>query len=376
MRKMNTFSMKIGAIILLFSMIITVAFSAMLSVFSNGFREPGVTAIGTVVVPAQQQSIYTLTLSAEDAEQLFVQGTYSLNPESLVPIETYNNSYLEYLMTRIMPYAFCFCLLIFALSLGLWAVLKRVQAKNDMLVVNQLRNIEDIDAFSAEDPALLQAYESIKQKFDDNLRDYQRLNSYLSHEQKNAIAILRTRLELAEQQEYLPELDAISESIDDVLTLSETRDVATKAPVDVALVCATVCDSYKTMQDTITFIFDEDADTEIIAKERWIYRAVANLVANAVKYGEGKPIEVKVENKKHSVIVSVKDHGIGISPEAQEKIFNHRYRINELNKDGYGIGLSLVSHVCDLCGGFATVESELGEGSTFYLSFPQKAYQS
>lgn len=126
----------------------------------------------------------------------------------------------------------------------------------------------------------------------------------------------------------------------------------------------------------ITFIFDEDADTEIIAKERWIYRAVANLVSNAVKYGEGKPIEVKVENKKHSVIVSVKDNGIGISPEAQEKIFNHRYRINELNKDGYGIGLSLVSHVCDLCGGFAAVESELGVGSVFYLSFPQKSRQS
>lgn len=365
--------MKIGAIIFLFSMIITVAFATMLSVFSGGFTEPSVTAIGTVTVPAQRQNIYALTLSEEDARQLFVQGTYSVNPESLVPIEAYNQSYLEYLMTQIMPYALCFCVLLFALSLGLWAVLKRVQAKNDMLVVNQLRNIEDIDAFSADDPALLQAYERIKRKFDDNMRDYQRLNSYLSHEQKNAIAILRTRLELAGQQEYLPGLDAISESIDDVLTLSETRDSAAKAPVDVALVCAAVCDSYKTMQDTITFIFDEDADTEIIAKERWVYRAIANLVSNAVKYGEGKPIEVKVENKKHSVIISVKDHGIGISSEAQEKIFNHRYRINELNKDGYGIGLSLVSHVCDLCGGFATVESELDAGSTFYLSFPQKA---
>lgn len=372
MRKMKTSAMKIGAIIFLFSLIITGAFAAMLSVFSGGFTELSVTAIGTVTVPAQRQNIYTLTLSEEDAQQLFVHGTYSLNPESLVPIDSYNQSYLEYLMTRIMPYALCFCAGLFALSLGLWAVLKRVQAKSDMLVVNQLRNIEDMDSFSADDPALLQAYESIKQKFEDNLRDYQRLNSYLSHEQKNAIAILRTRLELAGHQEYLSGLDAISESIDDVLTLSETRDTAAKAPVDVALVCAAVCDSYKAMQDTISFTFDEDADTQIIAKERWIYRAVANLVSNAVKYGEGKSIEVKVESKKGSVIVTVKDQGVGISPEDQEKIFSHRYRINELNKDGYGIGLSLVSHVCDLCGGFATVESKLGAGSTFYLSFPQK----
>lgn len=187
MRKINTFSMKIGSIILLFSLIITVAFAAMLSVFSGGLTQPGVSPIGTVTATAQNQNIYTLTLSIEDAEQLFVRGTYSLNPESLVPIDTYNQNYMEYLMLQIIPYALCFCFLLFALSLGLWAVLKRVKAKNDMLVVNQLRNIEDIDSFSADDPALLQAYERIKQKFDDNLRDYQRLNSYLFHEQKTPL---------------------------------------------------------------------------------------------------------------------------------------------------------------------------------------------
>ena len=74
--------------------------------------------------------------------------------------------------------------------------------------------------------------------------------------------------------------------------------------------------------------------------------------------------------KHKSVIIIVKDHGIGISEEKQNQIFNHNYRINELNKDGYGIGLSLVSHVCDLCQGFVTVESKMQEGTTFYLSFP------
>ena len=143
------------------------------------------------------------------------------------------------------------------------------------------------------------------------------------------------------------------------------------ATVDVALVCAEVCDSYCKLSRQITFHFDENENTEIIAKERWIYRSIANLLSNAVKYGQNKPIEVSVKSKNNSVIIIVKDHGIGMSEDAQEKIFNNRYRVNELNKDGYGIGLSLVSHVCDLCGGFATVDSELGKGSTFYISFPQ-----
>ena len=93
-----------------------------------------------------------------------------------------------------------------------------------------------------------------------------------------------------------------------------------------------------------------------------------------MKYGEDKPIFLSVKAKNGSVIVMVKDNGIGIREDKQEMIFGNRYRINELNRDGYGIGLSLVSHVCDLCGGFITVDSEPGKGSVFYLSFPQKPF--
>lgn len=108
----------------------------------------------------------------------------------------------------------------------------------------------------------------------------------------------------------------------------------------------------------------------IMAKERWIKRAVSNLLDNAIKYGDGKLVEVVVKRKHHSIIITVSDHGIGISEKKQAEIFNHQYRVNELNKDGYGIGLSLVSHVCELCNGFVIVDSEEGKGSTFYLSFP------
>jgi signal transduction histidine kinase len=139
----------------------------------------------------------------------------------------------------------------------------------------------------------------------------------------------------------------------------------------VSLICALVCDTYKKIYENIYFEFDDDGNTTILAKERWIYRAISNLVDNAVKYGEGKPIYISIKNKNNSVIVTVKDNGIGIDRNSIGKIFDNKYRINELNKDGYGIGLSLVSHVCDLCEGFVMVESELNEGSCFYLSFSE-----
>ncbi len=106
------------------------------------------------------------------------------------------------------------------------------------------------------------------------------------------------------------------------------------------------------------FAFTEDQPTLIHGRDRWIYRAVFNLVDNAIKYGEGKLVTVTISNQKGSVIVEVKDHGIGIPQKKQASIFSHQYRVHGLKQDGYGIGLSVVSHVCDLCRGFVYLESE------------------
>jgi len=256
-------------------------------------------------------------------------------------------------------------------SILLWIILNKIHDKEIENIVNKLNNIDDDF-----DPALISrsfgiAYENIKDKFNQTLDEYKRLNSYLSHEQKNAIAILRTNLEIDNNQEYLKFIDNISDSIDDVLTLSDVKIDKGLAEVDVSLICASICDGYRKTYKNIEFDFDDESNTIILAKERWIYRAISNLVDNAVKYGEGKPIKVSVENKKNTVVITVEDHGIGMDKNSIGKIFNNKYRINELNKDGYGIGLSLVSHVCDLCDGFVIVDSEINKGSCFYLAFSE-----
>lgn len=256
-------------------------------------------------------------------------------------------------------------------SILLWISLNKIHDKEIENIVNKLNTPEDDF-----DPALISrsfgiAYENIKDKFNQTLDEYKRLNSYLSHEQKNAIAILRTNLEIDNNQEYLKFIDNISDSIDDVLTLSDVKVDKGMTEVDVSLICASICDGYRKTYKNIQFDFDDESNTIILAKERWIYRAISNLVDNAVKYGEEKPIEVSVKNKNNTVIITVKDQGIGMDKNSIEKIFNNKYRINELNKDGYGIGLSLVSHVCDLCDGFVIVDSEINKGSCFYLSFSE-----
>ena len=272
-------------------------------------------------------------------------------------------------MLRFVPTVIFFFIVVISLSFMLWYVLKQITLKQSMDIAQKIQGFELADGVAFEDTLLNEAYQKMRSKFKENIEDYKRLNSYLSHEQKNEIAILRTSLEQLENQTLVYKLDQMSESIDDILTLTETTSIALCSEVDVVLVCAEVSDKYRAIYPKLFFEFDAE-ECLIFARERWIYRCISNLIDNAIKYGRDKNIYVTVRRQYQSVIITVEDEGIGIPVEKQREIFNNRYRINELNKNGYGIGLSLVNHVCDLCQGVVVVESEVNKGTVFYLSFP------
>jgi signal transduction histidine kinase len=299
-------------------------------------------------------------------ETLEVAGEKMVSAKTLDDI--YMTSFLKYLPLIILIVSSALLLL----TITLWLVLRRIYTKQMIRIIDDLQFLEKFNEKKVEDKHVAQAFKQLKDKFDGNLDDYKRLSSYLTHEQKNAIAILRANLELEENESSnLHILDRLTDSIDDILTLSNNVEELPTEQVDVSLICAEVCDTYQKSYPDLSFTFDEVDTPFILGKNRWIYRAISNLVDNAIKYGEGKPIDVAVSCQKGSVVVKIKDRGKGIDPKRQTTVFNHRYRINALKLDGYGIGLSVVSHVCDLCQGFVYVDSKANEGSTFYLSFPQ-----
>lgn len=198
---------------------------------------------------------------------------------------------------------------------------------------------------------------------------FRRLHGYLSHEQKNTLAIIRSRMEIAKDYETLAYIDKISNAMDDVLTLSDNIISEDLEVVDVTILVAEVCDDYQPLAK-IEYLFD-DTPNQIHSKYQWIYRAISNLLDNAIKFSNGENIRVSVETKNNTVIISVSDQGIGIPVAEMEKIFQHEYRVDSLKSDGYGIGLSLVNRVCDLSSGVVWVDSEEGIGTTFYLCFPE-----
>jgi two-component system phosphate regulon sensor histidine kinase PhoR len=112
----------------------------------------------------------------------------------------------------------------------------------------------------------------------------------------------------------------------------------------------------------------------IRADEEAISEALLNILDNAVKYSAAeKSVSVVTGATNESVYIEVVDHGIGISPEEQSKIFEKFYRTSygrAHQARGSGLGLTLVRHIMNAHGGTVSVISQLGSGSAFRLSFP------
>ncbi len=106
-----------------------------------------------------------------------------------------------------------------------------------------------------------------------------------------------------------------------------------------------------------------------------IHQIVSNLLSNAFKYtpdGGHITVEVYEDREKNEAIIVVQDTGIGIPPENLPYIFDryHRVRYPGWNAQGTGLGLMIVKELVKAHGGRVWVESELGKGSTFYVTLP------
>ena len=108
--------------------------------------------------------------------------------------------------------------------------------------------------------------------------------------------------------------------------------------------------------------------------EAYLLGVLLNLLDNALKYSKDAPnIMIRTQNIRGQLICSIKDHGMGMSKEAQRSIFQKFYRVasgNVHNIKGFGLGLAYVKEIITLHHGSIEVESELKKGTNFTVKFP------
>jgi light-regulated signal transduction histidine kinase (bacteriophytochrome) len=129
----------------------------------------------------------------------------------------------------------------------------------------------------------------------------------------------------------------------------------------------------KVQIDENNAIITDDPLPTVNRNNKLLVQLFQNLIGNAIKYrSHDKPqIHISSKEEKNQYIFSVKDNGIGIDSEHQNRIFTIFQRLHRNDEyEGTGIGLVIAQKIIQELGGAIWVESELGKGSTFYFTIP------
>jgi signal transduction histidine kinase len=103
-----------------------------------------------------------------------------------------------------------------------------------------------------------------------------------------------------------------------------------------------------------------------------VEQIVDNLLSNALKFGVGQPVTLRLQSDERSARLEVQDRGVGMTPDQQAHIFARFEQVVSQHQcgSGFGIGLWVVNQLVGAMGGGITVSSRLGEGSTFTVTLP------
>jgi len=172
--------------------------------------------------------------------------------------------------------------------------------------------------------------------------------------------------------------EALQELIDDLLDLAKIESGRS----EVLCTRFTVADLFGALRgmlrplrvhEGISLAFDEPEDLpELYTDERKLSQILRNLVSNALKFTPQGEVRVSAAwGPRDSVVFSVRDTGVGIAPEDQERIFEEFVQVEGPHQQGVkgtGLGLPLSRRLAELLGGSLTVESQPGQGSTFHAA--------
>jgi len=212
-----------------------------------------------------------------------------------------------------------------------------------------------------------------------------------SHELRTPIAIAQTNIDVLEMEnkptikDYKRLVDVLKLSIDRMSKLSDKLQVLSRNKKETAEWSSV---DIKTILDEIITEFSTSAEShdvelqysrtqqELLVKGDpfTLKQAISNVVDNAIRYNRPKgKVNVSTKVMDNWLVIQIKDSGIGISEEDQQRIFDRFYRVEKSRsraQGGSGLGLAMVKKIIERHDGKITVDSLPGEGSTFEIFLP------
>lgn len=178
---------------------------------------------------------------------------------------------------------------------------------------------------------------------------------------------------LKKQEEHLLRISRIVDNILDDSKITEGRLSLQVEKFDLSEMAMKVIEQLKLTAHLENISIHLSAPSPVTGNwDRFrLEQVLLNLIMNAIRYGEKKPVRIEVSSRGSEAILSVKDEGMGIRPEDHERIFQRFERANpEKEINGMGLGLFISKNIVTVHGGDIQLTSECGKGSEFTVILP------
>ncbi len=220
----------------------------------------------------------------------------------------------------------------------------------------------------------------------------QRFVSDVSHELRTPLTTIRMAgemLHLAREDFSAPvarsaellhgELDRFEELLEELLEISRYDSgtmVIEVVPGDLLALTREVLASVLPLAErvgSVVSVHSAHPSVPVQMDARRISRVLRNLIVNAIEHGEGRPIDIRLDRSEDAVVLSVRDHGVGLTPDQVERVFERFWRADPARTrttGGTGLGLSIAREDARLHGGWLDAAGRPGEGACFRLVLP------
>ena len=237
---------------------------------------------------------------------------------------------------------------------------------------------------------LAENFNMMFQRLDSAFQKERQFTSDASHELRTPMSVIMAQCELSLEQQRSPEEyeealmiiqrqgRKMTKLINDMLDFARLEMKSDKYPLestDFSQLTDSICSDMALIQENgITLTWDVQPDIIVYGNRDLLSRLLTNLISNAYRYGKQKGhIIVSLTCKNNTVRLDVKDDGVGIAPEEQQKVFSRFYQGDSSRSGvGTGLGLSMVQEIAKFHGGEIQLTSQLGVGSTFSFILLQK----
>jgi two-component system phosphate regulon sensor histidine kinase PhoR len=209
----------------------------------------------------------------------------------------------------------------------------------------------------------------------------------VSHELRTPLTVINGYLEMLSDMDTPPPLtkalnqmgsqaSRMTNLVNDLIQLSKLESASRErdgVAFDLTALCHQVAGEMKGYSGDAVVSIDTDRSLIIDGFKEEMHSALTNLVTNAIKYGDGKQVDIVIASSDRGIEVAVTDQGPGIPPEHLSRVTERFYRVDESREStigGSGLGLSIVKHALEHHDAELKIESTQGQGSTFSFVIP------